>query len=169
MRFFWTQANTGGERGFNLVEIVVATGIISLSLVSVIAIAGRSIALSHRALNTYGAAVALSEAAEAVRSVRDNDWADIAALTPGATYFPLYDLSTNTWSLSTDPDDGAVGIYTRMVAMSDVSRSVTDDIDVAGTDDPGTKRFVATIFWREGTGATVTKTMTFYLSDIFSS
>ena len=40
------------EKGFNLVEIVVATGIISLSLVSIIAIAGRSIAVSHRALNT---------------------------------------------------------------------------------------------------------------------
>ncbi len=145
------------ERGFNLVEIVIATGIISLSLVSIIAIAGRAIAISHRALNTYGASVALEEGAEAVRTVRDNSWADIEALTTGATYYPSFHPETNTWSLSADPADGSFGIYTRAVTPGDVLRSPDDDIATSGTLDTGTRKFTVTVSWRESNGASVTK------------
>ena len=149
-------------------EIVVATGIISLSLVSVIAIAGRSIAVSHRALNTYGASIALEEGAEAVRVVRDNAWSNIAGLSSGTTYYPAFNSGTNTWSLSTDPADGMDGIYTRSVVAGDVVRNGSDDIDTTGTPDSGTRSFTVTVSWKESTGALVTKTDSFYLSDIFS-
>ena len=156
------------ERGFNLVEIVIATGIISLSLVSIIAIAGRSIAVSHRALNTYGAALALEEGTEAVRIVRDDSWSTIAGLTTGALYYPAFDPGTNTWSLSTSSSDGVDGIYTRTVVAGDVMRNSSGDIDPSGsTPDTGTRSFVVSVSWHESTGQLVTKTDTFYLSDIF--
>ncbi len=168
MKITFSKQNSARERGFNLVEIVVATGIISLSLVSVIATAGRSIALSHRAQNTYGASIMLEEGAEAVRIVRDDSWASVAALTAGVAYYPKFDSATDSWSLSTDPADGANGIYTRTVVAGDVSRSVTDDIDSGGTIDPGTRTFTVSVSWRESTGVLLTKSATFYLSDIFS-
>lgn len=156
------------EKGFNLVEIVVATGIISLSLVSIIAIAGRSIAVSHRALNTYTAALLLEEGAEATRIVRDDSWSAISGLTAGDTYYPVFDSATNTWSLSTNPSDGEVGMYTRSIIPLNVLRNAGDDIDVSGTLDTGTRFFTENISWRESNGQMQSKTESFYLSDIFS-
>ncbi len=164
----FSSVHNSGEKGFNLVEIVIATGIISLSLVSIIAIAGRSIAVSHRALNTYTAALLLEEGSEATRIVRDDSWATISSLTAGDTYYPLFDSATNTWSLSTNPADGQVGAYTRSIVPSNVVRNAGDDIDVSGTLDTGTRFFTETVTWRESNGQVQTKTDSFYLSDIFS-
>jgi Tfp pilus assembly protein PilV len=157
-----------GDRGFNLVEIVVATGIISLSLVSIIAIAGRSLAVSHRSLNTYQASILLEEGAEAVRIVRDSGWGGIAGLTAGLTYYPAFDSSLDEWSLSTTSSDGEVGQFMRSVEVADVSRDAsTDDIDPSGSTDTGTRKFTVNVSWRESNGATVTKSLPFYLTDIF--
>ena len=156
------------ERGFNLVEIVVATGIISLSLVSIIATAGRSIAVSHRALNTYGAALELEEGTEAVRIIRDDAWSNIAGLSTGTLYYPAFDPITNTWSLSTTSSDGVFGIYTRSVTVSDIQRNEAGDIDPSGSvPDSGTRALAVSVAWKESTGQEVTKTATVYLSDIF--
>ena len=168
MRTSFSQLNRSHEDGFNLVEIVIATGIISLSLVSIIAIAGRSIAVSHRSLNTYTAALLLEEGAEATRIVRDDGWTGIASLVAGDTYYPVFDSATNTWSLSTNPTDGQVGMYTRSIVPSDVKRNVVDDIDPSGTLDTGTRFFTETISWRESNGQIQTKSESFYLADIVS-
>ena len=170
MAYTRTQLNMPNERGFNLVEIVVAAGIISLSLVFVIATAGRSIALSHQAQATYGASVVLEEGSEAVRVVRDNAWSDISALASGTTYYPVFDPVANAWSLSTDPTNGVEGIYTRSIVPGDVFRDGSDNINPSGggTLDPGTRSFVVNVTWLDSNGKVESKSATFYLSNIFS-
>ena len=163
MRYFHS-ANK--ESGFELVEVVLASAVLSLSLLAVIAIGGRSIIVSRKALETYTASTLLEEGAEAVRTVRDGGWINISGLTGGTTYYPVFNTGTNSWTLSTSPSDGTVGIYTRSVVMSAVNRNASDDISDTGSDDPGTKLFTETISWDdEGPRS---ETLSFYLMDIFS-
>ncbi len=153
------------ERGFSLVEIIVASAIISLALLSVIVAAGRSLALSHRALDTYVAGTLLEEGAEAVRVVRDNAWTNISGLTAGTTYYPTF--SGGTWTLSTSAS--TVGIYTRTVVITAVSRDNTtqDIVSSGGTADTGTKKVTVTVSWNES-GSSLSKTLQFYIANIFN-
>jgi type II secretory pathway pseudopilin PulG len=173
MQFFKAQKNrregyAHGERGFELVEVVLAAGILSVTLLAIISIAGRSIVVSRRALETYTASTLLEEGAEAVRIVRDGGWVGVSTLVPGATYYPVYDLGTDSWSLSTNSADGVIGVYTRSVVMTAVERDASDEIvSSGGANDPGTKLFTESVSWPGGDGTTRTRTLAFYLMDIF--
>jgi hypothetical protein len=72
--------------------------------------------------------------------------------------------------LSATPN--TVGIFTRTVSVASVSRdNITDDIAPSGggaTNDDGTRLVTVDVSWVEG-GATRNKTLSFYISDIFSS
>jgi Tfp pilus assembly protein PilV len=156
------------QEGFNLVEIVIATGIISLSLVSVIYIAGQSLVISHTSLDTYVASTVLEEAAEAVRVVRDDSWADIAALDPATTYYPTFDSSTNTWLLSTSSSDGVVGMYTRSITVEEVLREAgSGEISPSGSPDADAKRITAHVTWTTSDGRDISRSLSFYLMNIF--
>ena len=152
------------ESGFELVEVILAAAILSLTLISIIAVAGRSVVVSRRALESYTASTLLEEGAEAARTVRDGGWSNISSLVSGTTYYPTYDVPTETWSLSTTPSTD--GIYTRTIVTSDVGRDAGGDIAPAGIDDPGTKLFTETISLNESDGSAQSKTLSFYLSDI---
>lgn len=155
------------SKGFSLVEVIVASAIISASLVAIIAVSQKSIVASHRALDTYIAGTLLEEGAEAVRIVRDNDWSTISGLSSAVTYYPKF--SSGSWTLTTTAADGTVGIYTRSVTLAAVARDSNDDIvSSGGTTDSGTRLATVTVAWPEGS-TTVTKTLSFYLLDIFSS
>ena len=61
-----------------------------------------------------------------------------------------------------------IGIFSRTIVASSAKRdNTTEDISSAGTDDAGTKLITVTVSWLEG-GATITKTLQFYIMDIFS-
>lgn len=157
------------SRGFSLVEIVIGSAIIATSLVAIIVIGGQSVVLSNRALHTYQASTLLEEGAESVRIVRDGAWSSISSLTAGTTYYPAFNSGTNTWTLSTTSSYGTVGIFTRTVTFATVNRDSTtkDIVSSGGTADSGTRLVTVSVSWPES-GATVTKTLQFYVSDIFS-
>ncbi len=156
------------ESGFNLVEIIVAASILMVSLLSVVVIAGQSITISHRSLNTYIASTLLEEGAEAVRTVRDNAWTNISSLTAGTTYYPKFTTGTNVWSLTTTSSDGTVGVFTRTVVFSAVTRDGSSNIASSGTPDSGTKLVTVTVSWTEANGGSISKTLSFYITDMFS-
>ena len=152
------------QAGFTLVEIVVASAIISFSLVSMVAIASNSIAYSRRSLNTYGASAELEEGMEVTRMLQAQSWASIANLTPNTQYYFAFTTAPDTWAVSTTPKTD--GIYTRTLTVTPVSRA-SGAIVPTGTDDPGTKLVTITVTWQES-GVTVTKTLSGYISDIYS-
>ena len=160
------------EAAFSLVEILVAATIISVTLLAVVGIASQSIAISSRTLNTYNASLLLEEGAEAVRTIRDNNYANISGLAAGTTYCPTFSTSTNSWSLTLPAPTCAISnnsIYTRSVTITNVTRdTTTNNIATSGTvaPDNGTKLITVTVSWLEGT-TTVTKTLQFYISQIF--
>ena len=146
-----------------MVEIIVAISIITVSILAAMAVAQKSAYLSRQALHTTEAAFLLEEGAEAIRILRDNAWSNISSLALGTDYYPTY--SGGTWTLSSTPN--TVGIFTRKVIITSVKRDdATKDIASVGTDDLGTKLVTVTVSWLEG-GTTVTKTLPFYIINIF--
>ncbi|MBI2627595.1 hypothetical protein HYW72_01545 [Candidatus Nomurabacteria bacterium] len=132
--------------GFMVVEVLVATSIITASILATMVVAQKSVYVARQALHTTQAAFLLEEGAEAVRILRDNAWSNIVSLNSSES----------------------IGIFTRTVVASSVNRdNTTKDISSTGTDDPGTKLVTVAISWPEG-GVVVTKTLQFYISDIFS-
>ena len=147
-----------------MVEMLVAISIIAVSILAATMVAQKSIYVSRQAFHATQAAFLLEEGAETVRILRDNAWTNISSLTPGANYYPIF--SGGTWVLSETAN--VVGIFTRQVSVMNVNRdNITKDISTIGTDDPGTKLVTVTVSWIEG-GATVTKTLQFYIMNIFS-
>lgn len=163
----YSQLRLKNEQGFSLVEILVASSILMVSLLSVIMVAGQALSISHRSVNTYVASTLLEEGAEVVRIRRDAAWTNISGLTAGTTYYPKFNTSTNAWTLTTTSSDGVVGIYTRSVVFTAVTRDGSSNIASSGTADAGTKLATVSASWKENTGSTITKTLQLYISDIF--
>ncbi len=147
-----------------MVEILVAVSIITISILTAMAVSQKTVQVARQAFHTAQAAFLLEEGAEAVRILRDDDWANISALTNGTEYYPVF--SGGTWTLSETP--GTAGIFTRMVSIASVERdNTTKDIAVSGTDDPGTKLITVSVSWQEG-GVIRTKSLQFYIMNVFS-
>jgi Tfp pilus assembly protein PilV len=152
------------QSGFGMIEILVAASIIALSVLAVMGVAQKSVAVARQSLHAEQAGFLLEEGAEGVRVLRDNGWSNISALTAGTNYYPAF--SGGTWILSVTPN--TVGIFTRKVVVAAVNRdSTTQDISPSGTNDPGTKLVTITVSWPEGAD-TITKTLSFYILDILS-
>lgn len=153
------------NKGFMVVEVLLAASIITVSILAATAVAQKSIYVSRQAFHATQANFLLEEGAEAVRILRDNAWSNISNLTIGSNYYPTF--SGGTWSLSSTAN--TVGIFTRRVSMANVNRDNTtkDIVSSGGTLDVGTKLVTVTVFWVEG-GTTITKTLQFFIINIFS-
>jgi Tfp pilus assembly protein PilV len=152
--------------GFALVELMVACSIIVIAIFSLISATQKGVVLSERAMRQTQASYLLEEGAEAVKSIRDSAWTNISSLTSGTNYYLSYNNSTNVWSLSTTAIT-IDNIFTRTVVISDVSRDSNDDIATSGTNDPKIKLVTISISW-VSSGETVSKSMAFYIADIFN-
>ena len=153
------------SQGFLVVEILIAVSIISVAVLAAMAVSQKSIAVARQSAHTVQAGFLLEEGAEAVRILRDNAWTNISSLTAGTTYYPTF--SAGTWTLSTTPN--TVDIFTRTVVIANVNRDNTtkDIVSSGGSNDVGTKLVTVTVSFSEG-GTTVTKTLPFYIMNIFS-
>ena len=150
--------------GFMLIEVLVAVSIITASTLAAMAVAQRSIILSHRSVNMSQASFFLEEGAEAVRILRDDDWVNISSLNTNTDYY--LEFTGATWSLTTTP--AQIGEFTRKINIADVSRDATSgNISESGNPDAGTKLVTVSVSWNEGSN-TVTKTLQLYITDIFS-
>lgn len=138
--------------------------IITVSMIAVMAVAQKSVFVARQAAHMTEVSFLLEEGAESVRILRDNAWSNISSLSAGSNYYPLF--SGGTWTLSATPN--TLGIFTRTVTASNVLRdNATQDIGGTGTNDAGTKLVTVTVSWSEG-GTNISKTLSFYISDIFS-
>jgi type II secretory pathway pseudopilin PulG len=150
------------QKGFFLVEVVVAASIIATVLMLLLGSISNSVEASQRSLERTQASYLLEEGAEAVRSIRDTSWATIAALTNGTTYYLSW--SGTAWSLTTTPS--TVDAFTRTVVLSAVSRDSTDDIvESGGTLDTDTRKVVITTTW-SAQSASRSENVSLYLTNI---
>lgn len=150
--------------GFMMIEVIVATSIIVIFVLIAMSVASKSIRFSHESLRNTQASFLIEEGAESVRILRDNAWTNISSLTAGTTYYPTF--TGGTWTLSSTPSD--VDGFTRTVVFTDVNRNAsTGDIAPSGSSDTGTKFVTVSVSWLES-GQTITRTLSFYILDIFS-
>lgn len=148
--------------GLTLVEVLIAAAII---LVAVMSLLGVHSFYLRSALENGAVVKAVhlaEEGIEAMRYLRDVSWSqNIAPLTNGVPY----GLAFNT-AWATDSTSMVVGKFYRTVTFSSVERDAQSDIvSSGGVVDPNTKLVTVSVSWLTQ-GATTTKTVMTYLTNI---
>ncbi len=129
------------SRGQSLVEVLLAMAIASFVLPALLTglISGRE--GKAQQIQRQQAVGLLTQAVEAVRSVREKGWSGFAQ---DGTYH--LESVSGSWSLVPDPETNSG--YTKSVAISPVQRGVTGAIVLSGgTVDPSTKKVVTRVSW----------------------
>jgi hypothetical protein len=159
------------NKGSMMVEVIIATSIITVFVLISLIVAQKSVAVSRRAIHSTQTAFLLEEGAESVKIFRDNNtWADFTTFfNTSSTYCLPGTISSWTSALSTTSPCPQIDIFTRTINVEDVNRdSISGSIvSSGGILDSGTKLFIITVSWKES-GNTISKTLKFYVNDIFS-
>ena len=157
-------------KGFGLLEIVIASAIVSITLFSlsfVFVLSGR---LEAQSIGKVRANFLAEEGLEAMRFLRDKGWgANLAPLAAGTNYYLSFATSTADWSVGTAYPGFIDGLFHRRITVEAVNRDGSDDIVTSGGAlDPNTKKINIEVSWY-GQGATTTATLSTYLSDVFNN
>ncbi|MCX6757421.1 MAG: hypothetical protein NTZ44_00860 [Candidatus Nomurabacteria bacterium] len=159
------------QKGSLLLEIVIAVSIITLAVIGSVAVSQKAVSLSRQSLHQSQAAFLLEEGAESVKIFRDsNTWANFSNIfTLGNTYYLSLNIPTWTTSLPTTSSGNTIGIFTRSIVLSSVCRDASSSniITCGSPVDAGTKLVIVTVSWSEN-GLTISKTLSFYINNIFS-
>lgn len=154
------------KRGISVIEILIASSIISLTVISISVAYGNFVYLSRQNTAKVQAALLLDEGSEAVKTMRGERWSNIASTTASTTYY--FTWATDRWRATTTPVI-VDGMFYRTFVVSPVYRDVsTFNIlpDTSGTLDPGTKKIDITVAWSDK-GATSTRSSTIYVFNIY--
>lgn len=156
--------------GFGLVEIVVASAIISISIFSLSAVAVIGSRLQNQSLEKIRANFLAEEGIEVMRFLRDKSWdSNLALLNSGINYYLSFASSTSNWSIGSAIVPLTDSFFDRKITIDDVLRDSNDNIVISGgTNDPNSKKITVTVYWQER-GATSTASLSTYLSDVFDN
>jgi len=151
--------------GFGLIEIVVGSAVLSLSLLGISFYYQQALSVSQRTAHTVQAAFLMEEGIEVAKFFRDNAWENISNLTAGTPYYLSW--TGSTWATSTT-NVFVDGLFERTLVAENVYRDSNDDIVPAGAGilDVGTKKITISVAWNEK-GATTTKNVSTYFTDFF--
>ncbi|HEY4521565.1 MAG TPA: hypothetical protein VJH05_00265 [Candidatus Paceibacterota bacterium] len=156
--------------GFGLVEIVVASAIISVSIFSLSAVSVIGNRLQSQSLEKIRANFLAEEGLEALRFLRDKSWnANLSSLSVGTNYYISFASSTSQWNIGSTVAPNVDSFFERKITVENVFRDSNDNIDLSGgTQDPDTKKVSISVSWRDR-NATTTINLSTYLSDIFDN
>ena len=153
------------KKGFGIIEIVIATTIISIAFLIMMSTASMSLKFSEKSVVRLKADFLLEEGVEAVKIIRDNDWTtNIASLSVGTDYF--LEFNGAIWVVSVN-NILIEGVFERKFTIDDVYRDANDDISSSGILDSNTKKITVYVSWSED-GSTVTRSISFYILNIFN-
>lgn len=157
------QKNNSDRRGIGLIEAVIASALVTLIFSGLIAVFNFYLKNSVNLTDNIKSEFLAKEALEALRSIRDEDYALLSSLIRGNDYY-LYFNGTK-WTSTTTPQ--YVDNFDRRIKVYDVLRDGAGNIAVAGTPDPDTLLLTTTVAWQEK-GATTTREISTYLGNIFA-
>ena len=122
-------------RGFGLLEILIASAIITMTIVALSAVGHVSFLVVEESARKAQAEFLAEEGVEAVKILRDKGWAStIAPLESSTSYFLVFSTSTSEWILHGSNPGPIDGIFSREVIFEDVYRGTySDDIVPAGS------------------------------------
>src|SRR3989339_2033041 len=150
MRIIFNKKNM--SKGFTIIEVLIACVIISTTTLALASVASTGIQLSNRSLRQVQANLLMEEGAEAVKSIRDNNWTTISDLDLDTDYYLSFDINTNSWTLGQTPTATIDGVFTRVIVFSLVYRDDNDDIASSGEPDLGTKSVNVSVSWPTPSG-----------------
>jgi len=150
--------------GFSIVEIVVATAIIGVSVVGIVAALNSFLYLSISNTNKAQAALLLEESLEVTQYIRDKSWTgNIAILNPGTEYYILW--NDIDYSITDVPQSEK---FTRILRFEKVDRDSSDNITASGDEDPGTRKVFVDISWNES-GETKNINSEYLIHDVYQN
>lgn len=133
-------------KGISIIEIIIAAGIISISVVGIVGTIQIYLKIVHQNTRESQAVLLLDETAEALQYLRDMSYqTNVEDIPNGTPYTVLwngsvYELATSTIVLPYN--------MTRKVTFEDVYRDGSDQIVISGgTQDEDTKKAIITIEW----------------------
>lgn len=143
--------------GMSLVEVVVGVSIITLVLALSIAGTSHFFSVGKKTVDRVAATYLAQEGVEAVRFMRDANWAQITALPVNTPQYIA--VGTSTITSTTTPE--IINGFARTLFIRDVYRATSGDDIVASTSavgkalDPGTKLVEVTVSATNGSGVSV--------------
>jgi len=145
------------KKGFGLIEIIIASAIISASLVALAGVSQLAFRVILENTREKRAGFLAEENLEVVRILRDLSWSsNVAPRASEVTYYPVFDSALSTWSLSSTPPGLIDGMFLQTLVFGDVYRRNSDDDIVASTSpdsktlDLDTKLVTSRVLWEEG-------------------
>lgn len=144
--------NSIGNKGFSVIEIIVAVFIIVVTLVSFLGIVTFSLKSSRLVIKVNEANFLAEEIMEAIRGFRDStDWDTdgLGTLVTGADYhLSLTGTSPPSWTIVSGGE--FVNNFNRKVVFERVSRDLSkniEDVYNPGNDDPSTRKATIIVSW----------------------
>ncbi|MEN9647512.1 MAG: hypothetical protein RLY57_316 [Candidatus Parcubacteria bacterium] len=156
------------KKGFGLVEVVIAAGIISAVIGALIATTNTFFKSSRSTTSDVKAGYLLEEGVEALKVMRDGGYtANISSLSNNTSYYFSWNGTTWTANTSTTSIDS---VFYRTVKLGAAYRDGNSDLANSGTLDANTRKATVTVTWFDpGKKATSTKTLVTYISNIFGN
>ena len=129
------------NKGFSLVELVVALGIFAIVSSGVIFVVINSYRTYYGAGDRQVVVQFAQEGLEAVKSIRDNSWQGVVAVADDNDHGVIK--TNGLWQFS--GTSNTLGALTRTIVISNVSRDNSGNIDAGTAYDPNTKKVIVTV------------------------
>lgn len=154
------------QRGFGLVEMLVGASVLSVSLLGISSFFQKTLEVSSLTQSAVQGDYLLEEGVEVVKLLRDAGYAsNIAKL---STTTPTYLVWNGTNWATSSTNTFIDGKFERKITIAEVKRNASEDISETGTLDPQTRLVTVSVAWNVK-GATTTKTIQTYLTNIFNN
>ena len=157
------------KRGISLVEVVIGTALILLSLTGLTTAYTFYLKAGLKNTDSLKSVFFLQEGVEAVTLMRDDAWSNLASLTAGTSYY----LSWNgTKWVSTTTSTLIDTVFTRTITLDSVYRKTAGQDIVASTSpdakalDPSARKLTVKVTWGTASATQSRQTVT-YLTNLF--
>lgn len=157
------------KKGFSLVEVLVGSSIICLSLILIVNLEAGISKIGLSSTGRVQAGMLAEEGVTAIQNIRNSSWQNISSLNNGVEYGLVWNDTLNSW-VSTTTISSIDNNFVRTFTLSEVRRDAVsfDIVTSGGVIDLGTRKFTVNISWNSGFG-TSTKTMTSYIYNIYNN
>ena len=154
------------NKGLSLVEAIIGTAVISLTLLGSITVYNYFIKAWPNNLENIQSSYLLAEGTEIVYYFRDSGWTpNIAGISLDTKEY--FEWDGNNWATSTT-NIFIDNLFERSFVLSNVYRDSNSNIANSGTLDPKSRKATIYTAWNSG-GGTTTKSISIYISNIFGN
>lgn len=144
------------KKGFSIIEIVIASAIITTAGMFIIISIQAYINVSSKNSKLIQTALLFEETAEVLQYMRDTSWSsNIENLNLNTDYYLHWNGSS--YSVTSTPNLYQ-NLYTRKFELNSIERDAGDNITTSGTNDPDTLKAIIKVSWPDKSTTTEKQT-----------